>query len=120
MTDPLPQGAKIGILGGGQLGRMLSVAASRLGFSCHIYEPGANPPAAQVAATLTTAGYDDAEALQRFADSVDVITYEFENIPVASVAYLVSKGAVVRPGVKSLEVSQDRLSASLDLLITQT
>ena len=109
MTDPLPQGATIGILGGGQLGRMLSVAASRLGFSCHIYEPGANPPAAQVAATLTTAGYDDAEALQRFADSVDVITYEFENIPTEALDIL-EEQRVIRPGREALRVSQDRLT----------
>ncbi|MBL3702546.1 5-(carboxyamino)imidazole ribonucleotide synthase [Sulfitobacter sp. BDSS02] len=109
MTDPLPQGATIGIFGGGQLGRMLSVAASRLGFACHIYEPGANPPAAQVAARLTTAGYDDAEALQRFADSVDVITYEFENIPTEALDIL-EEQLVIRPGREALRVSQDRLT----------
>ena len=70
MTEPLAPGAAIGILGGGQLGRMLSVAASRLGLRCHIFEPGAAPPAGQVAERLTTAGYDDAEALARFAASV--------------------------------------------------
>ena len=74
MSNPLPQGAQIGILGGGQLGRMLSVAASRLGFLTHIYEPGANPPAAQVADQCTTASYADIEALRAFAESVDVIT----------------------------------------------
>ncbi|MFN7104816.1 MAG: 5-(carboxyamino)imidazole ribonucleotide synthase, partial [Pseudorhizobium sp.] len=86
MTDPqpLPPGATIGILGGGQLGRMLSVAASRLGFQCHIYEPGAAPPAGHVAARVTTAAYDDLDALRAFAQSVDVITYEFENVPAAS------------------------------------
>ena len=81
MSNTLPQGARIGILGGGQLGRMLSVAASRLGFRTHIYEPGANPPAAQVADECTMASYEDTEALHAFAQSVDVITYEFENIP---------------------------------------
>lgn len=109
MTDPLPQGATIGILGGGQLGRMLSVAASRLGFACHIYEPGANPPAAQVAAKLTTASYDDLEALRRFADSVDVITYEFENIPTEALDIL-EEHRVIRPGREALRVSQDRLT----------
>src|SRR6056297_2719673 len=80
MTETLPQGATIGILGGGQLGRMLSVAASRLGYKCHVYEPGA-APAGDVAATVTQGAYDDLDALARFAASVDLITYEFENIP---------------------------------------
>ena len=88
MTDTLPPGSIIGILGGGQLGRMLSVAASRLGFRCHVYEPGANPPAGHVADRVTTASYDDAAALRAFADSVDVITYEFENIPTAALDLL--------------------------------
>ncbi len=82
--NELPAGAVIGILGGGQLGRMLSVAASRLGYKTHIFEPAANPPAADVAHALTTAAYDDLPALRAFAASVDVITYEFENIPTAA------------------------------------
>ena len=69
MTDTLPPGSTIGILGGGQLGRMLSVAASRLGFRCHVYEPGANPPAGHVADRVTTASYDDAAALRAFAQA---------------------------------------------------
>ena len=77
----LPAGSTIGILGGGQLGRMLSVAAARLGMRCHIFEPGANPPAGDVAHAVTTAAYEDHAALSAFARSVDVITYEFENIP---------------------------------------
>ncbi len=81
MSNPLQTGATIGILGGGQLGRMLSVAASRLGFKTHIFEPGANPPAGHVADQVTTAPYDDLDALRAFAQSVDVVTYEFENIP---------------------------------------
>ena len=81
MSDALPTGSVIGILGGGQLGRMLSVAASRLGYRCHIFEPGAHPPAGHVAEQVTTASYDDHAALRAFADAVDVITYEFENIP---------------------------------------
>ena len=76
MIDPLKTGDTIGILGGGQLGRMLSVAASRLGFKTHIYEPGANPPAGDVAHRVTTAAYDDTAALTAFANSVDVITYD--------------------------------------------
>ncbi|OUS35033.1 5-(carboxyamino)imidazole ribonucleotide synthase [Rhodobacterales bacterium 56_14_T64] len=109
MTEPLNPGATIGILGGGQLGRMLSVAASRLGFVTHIYEPGANPPAGQVADRVTTAGYEDVDALTAFADSVDVITYEFENIPTAALDILESHRPI-RPGREALRVSQDRLT----------
>jgi 5-(carboxyamino)imidazole ribonucleotide synthase len=88
MTDRLAPGATIGILGGGQLGRMLSVAASRLGFKTHIFEPGANPPVGQVAQSVTTAPYEDEAALRAFAASVDVITYEFENIPTSALDIL--------------------------------
>ncbi len=109
MTDMLAPGAVIGILGGGQLGRMLSVAASRLGFITHIYEPGANPPAGQVADRVTTAAYDDAAALKAFADSVDVITYEFENIPTEALD-LLEAHRPIRPGREALRVSQDRLT----------
>lgn len=108
MNDPLPQGATIGILGGGQLGRMLSVAAARLGYRTHIYEPGA-APAADVAHALTTASYDDAEALRTFAESVDVITYEFENVPAKSLDLLESIRPI-RPNRRALAVSQDRLT----------
>ncbi len=109
MTEPLAPGATIGILGGGQLGRMLSVAASRLGFLTHIYEPGAAPPAGQVAHAVTTAGYDDAEALTRFARAVDVITYEFENIPTAALDVL-DPLRPISPGRDALRISQDRLT----------
>ena len=108
MSDVLHPGATIGILGGGQLGRMLSVAASRLGFRCHIYEPGALPPAGHVAAQVTTAGYDDRAALTAFAESVDVITYEFENIPTEALD-LLEDLRPIRPGREALRVSQDRL-----------
>ncbi len=108
MTEPLAPGAVIGILGGGQLGRMLSVAAARLGFRSHIYEPGINPPAGHVADRLTTAGYDDTKALTRFAQSVDVITFEFENIPTAALDMLQAHRPI-RPGREALRLSQDRL-----------
>lgn len=108
MNNPLPQGAVIGILGGGQLGRMLSVAAARLGFRSHIFEPGA-APAADVAHALTTASYDDADALRAFAQSVDVITYEFENVPAKSLDLLESIRPI-RPNRRALAVSQDRLT----------
>ncbi|WP_170444606.1 5-(carboxyamino)imidazole ribonucleotide synthase [Ruegeria arenilitoris] len=109
MNDPLQPGAVIGILGGGQLGRMLSMAAARLGFVTHIFEPGANPPAGQVAHRVTTAPYEDAEALAAFAQSVDVITYEFENIPTEALDILESHRPI-RPGREALRVSQDRLT----------
>ncbi|MFN4059540.1 MAG: 5-(carboxyamino)imidazole ribonucleotide synthase [Paracoccus hibiscisoli] len=98
----------IGILGGGQLGRMLSAAASRLGLRCHIYEPGA-APAGDVAWRVTTAPYEDEAALRAFADSVDVITYEFENVPTSALDLLESL-APIRPGRRALAVSQDRLT----------
>ncbi|MEO1306526.1 MAG: 5-(carboxyamino)imidazole ribonucleotide synthase [Pseudomonadota bacterium] len=107
MTDPLPPGSTIGILGGGQLGRMLSVAAARLGYVCHIFEPG-NAPAAQVAARHVMAGYDDVEALKAFANGVDVVTLEFENIPLQA-AETIAALRPLRPGVAALEASQDRL-----------
>lgn len=109
MTDPLPQGATIGILGGGQLGRMLSIAASRLGFKTHIFEPGANPPAGHVADQVTTAGYDDEDALRAFANAVDVVTYEFENIPTSALD-VIEAIRTIRPGREALRVSQDRLT----------
>ncbi len=108
MTDPLPLGGTIGILGGGQLGRMLSVAASRLGLRCHIFEPSDDPPAGHVAHQVTTASYDDSEALAAFAQSADVITYEFENVPADALDALESLTAI-RPGRKALATSQDRM-----------
>ena len=108
LSAPLAQGATIGILGGGQLGRMLSVAASRLGFRTHIYEPGAHPPAGDVAHLVTTAPYEDNDALFAFASTADVITYEFENIPTLTLDALEDR-APIRPGREALRVSQDRL-----------
>jgi 5-(carboxyamino)imidazole ribonucleotide synthase len=109
MTDRLKPGATIGILGGGQLGRMLSVAAARLGFRTHIFEPAASPPAADVAHTVTTASYDDAAALAAFAASVDVITYEFENIPTAALD-LLEATRPIRPNRRALATSQERIA----------
>ncbi|MFN3846404.1 MAG: 5-(carboxyamino)imidazole ribonucleotide synthase [Paracoccaceae bacterium] len=109
MTDVLRPGAIIGILGGGQLGRMLSVAASRLGMQCHIYEPVPMPPAGHVAARVTTASYHDLDALIAFAKSVDVITYEFENVPAASLDALEAIRPI-RPNRRALAVSQDRMA----------
>jgi 5-(carboxyamino)imidazole ribonucleotide synthase len=108
MSDRLAPGAVIGILGGGQLGRMLSMAAARLGFRCHIYEPGADCPASHVAWRTTTAPYEDADALRAFARSVDVVTYEFENVP-AEALDLIEAEVPIRPGRRALSISQDRL-----------
>lgn len=106
--DRLAPGSTIGILGGGQLGRMLAVAAAELGFDCVVYEPEADCPAGRVAARCITAAWDDQEALAAFADCVDVVTFEFENVPAPSLAFL-EKRAIIRPGLKSLQLTQDRL-----------
>jgi 5-(carboxyamino)imidazole ribonucleotide synthase len=101
----IPPGSTIGIIGGGQLGRMLSIAAAQLGYKCHIYDPHEWPCAADVAAHFTRADFDDRAALRDFAERVDVATYEFENLPVEPLALL---GDTLRPGLKSLAVAQDR------------
>lgn len=98
----------IGILGGGQLGRMLSVAAARLGLKTHIFEPAANPPAGHVADAVTCASYDDVAALRAFADAVDVITFEFENIPTTALDVLETLKPI-HPPRGALATSQDRL-----------
>src|SRR5687768_817500 len=95
----VPPGSTIGIVGGGQLGRMLAIAAAQLGYKCHIFDPHEDPPAAQVAAAFTRAAFDDRQALARFAASVDVATYEFENLAVEPLACL---GDKLRPGTRSL------------------
>lgn len=108
MTEPLPARSTIGIIGGGQLGRMLAMAAARLSFRTVILEPGADCPAAQVANRQIAADYDDIDALEELSEACDVITYEFENVPVSAAAHLT--GSVpVYPPPKALEVSQDRL-----------
>ncbi|OCW59350.1 5-(carboxyamino)imidazole ribonucleotide synthase [Hoeflea olei] len=104
----LPSGSTIGIIGGGQLGRMLAMAAARLGYRTIILEPDVNAPAGQVANSQIVAAYDDPEALDQLAMLCDVVTYEFENVPVAAVKALEAR-MPVRPGSKALEVAQDRL-----------
>ncbi|MBL4895087.1 MAG: 5-(carboxyamino)imidazole ribonucleotide synthase, partial [Emcibacter sp.] len=104
----LAPGAVIGILGGGQLGRMLAMAAAQLGFHTHIYCPDDRNPAEQVTDRLSRDDYDDEAALIRFAKAVDVVTYEFENIPVQSVEIL-RQHVPVFPSAQVLQVSQDRL-----------
>jgi 5-(carboxyamino)imidazole ribonucleotide synthase len=104
----LKPGATIGILGGGQLGRMLAHAAQRLGLKVHIYSPEKNSCAFDVVHAFTFAAYDDEQALGRFAGSVDVITYEFENVPAKTAAFLAKRKPVL-PDPRVLELTQDRL-----------
>ncbi len=108
-APPIKPGMIVGILGGGQLGRMLALAAAELGLSCHIYCPDPKSPAFAVAAVRTIAPYDDEAALTAFAAAVDVVTFEFENIPAATLRFLAERVAVL-PGPASLESSQDRLT----------
>ena len=108
-TAPLPPGATIGILGGGQLGRMLALAAAPLGLKVHVFEPGADCPAAQVADACTTAPYEDDAALRAFAAACDVVTYEFENVPTAALD-LIESIVSIRPNRRALAVSQDRIT----------
>ncbi|MCX8134921.1 MAG: 5-(carboxyamino)imidazole ribonucleotide synthase [Roseococcus sp.] len=106
---PLPLGATIGILGGGQLGRMSAMAAARLGYRTHVFAPEPDSPGMQVATAHTVAPYEDSEALRRFAASVDVVTFEFENVPAAALAALEGL-APCRPGLSVLATCQDRLA----------
>jgi 5-(carboxyamino)imidazole ribonucleotide synthase len=101
----LPPGSTIGILGGGQLGRMMALAAARIGYRCHILDPHEHPCAAEVSPRFTRAAFDDEDALRRFGDACDVVTYEFENLPVEPLRLL---GDKLRPGVRSLAIAQDR------------
>jgi 5-(carboxyamino)imidazole ribonucleotide synthase len=102
-------GATIGILGGGQLGRMLALAAARLGFKCHIFSPSPDSPAFDVVHRVTCADYTDTEALDRFAADVDVVTYEFENVPAETATFLAARVPVL-PDPKILATTQDRLA----------
>jgi len=105
----LPTGAVIGILGGGQLGRMLALAAARLGYQCHVYSPERDACAFQVVGRQTIAPYSDRRALRRFAQDCDVITYEFENVPSDTARWLAAHTPVL-PDPAVLESTQDRLN----------
>ena len=105
----VPPGSTIGIVGGGQLGRMLAMAAAQLGYKCHIYAPDEAPPAAEVAGRFTRGDYADEEALGRFGSSVDVATYEFENIAAGPLSALADHAPLFPPR-RALEIAQDRLS----------
>jgi 5-(carboxyamino)imidazole ribonucleotide synthase len=103
----LSPGACIGVIGGGQLGRMTALAAARLGYRCHVFTPEADSPAAQVTNRVTVADYDDLGALERFGQAVDVVTIEFENLPVEPLAML-SLRVPVHPSPAVLAICQDR------------
>lgn len=108
LSAPVPPGGTIGILGGGQLGRMLALAAARLGLKTHIYSPpNEDAPAFQVNDAQTSAAFDDKAALTKFAEACDVVTFEWENVPVATVEHI-TKTRAVYPNAKTLGVTQDR------------
>lgn len=104
----LPAGSTIGILGGGQLGRLLALAAARLGFDAAILTPEADSPASRVAAHTIVAAYEDPEALAALAALCQVVTFEFENVPATAVERLQALGAMVAPSARALAVAQDR------------
>jgi 5-(carboxyamino)imidazole ribonucleotide synthase len=106
--EPLAPGATIGILGGGQLGRMIALAAARLGFRTHVFCPDPASPAFDVASRRTDAAYEDEAALAAFAADVDVATYEFENVPAGTAAFLAAR-RTLRPDAAALRTTQDRL-----------
>jgi 5-(carboxyamino)imidazole ribonucleotide synthase len=103
----VPPGSTIGIVGGGQLGRMLAMAAAQLGYKCHIYAPDETPPAAEVSSHFTRGAWDDEEKLARFGRSVDVATYEFENISAGALSALAAEAPLFPPR-RALETAQDR------------
>ena len=109
LNKPVPPGGTIGIIGGGQLGRMLALAAARLGLKTAIYNDTADAPAFQVTETSVAASYEDLDVLGRFADACDAVTFEFENLPAHAIAHLADH-VPVRPGAHALAVTQDRLS----------
>lgn len=105
----LRPGSVIGILGGGQLGRMIALAAAELGLKAHVLCPDKDSPAFHVSAAHFCAAYDDFDALAQFAAGVDVVTYEFENVPLATAEFLAAR-VPLRPGAKALAITQDRLA----------
>lgn len=108
MNTPLLPGATIGILGSGQLGRMLALEARRMGYRVHVFSPEADSPTGQIADREVVAPYDDLDAVRGFARGVDVVTYEFENVPAATAA-TIAEQVPVRPDSRALQVSQNRI-----------
>jgi len=109
LPDALPPNSTIGIIGGGQLGRMSAMAAARLGYRCHILTPEPDSPASQVSAASTLGAYEDPDVLRRFAGAVDVITFEFENVSAEGLDLLASLRPV-HPSPAVLRISQDRVA----------
>jgi 5-(carboxyamino)imidazole ribonucleotide synthase len=109
LQKPVPPGGTIGIIGGGQLGRMLALAAARLGLKTCIYNDTADAPAFQVTQQAIAAPYDDLNMLAAFGDACDVVTFEFENLPAHAIAHL-AEHVAVRPGAEALAITQDRLT----------
>jgi 5-(carboxyamino)imidazole ribonucleotide synthase len=105
----IPPGSTVGVLGGGQLGRMFAMAARRLGYRVHTLAPEDDTPTGQIADVEINASYDDMDAVRAFAAAVDVVTFEFENVPAAAVAEA-EKHAIVRPNGRSLAIAQHRLA----------
>ena len=101
-------GSRLGIMGGGQIGRMLALAARRLGYRVHVFAPGGGSPAGAVADVEVGAGYDNEEAVRRFAKGVDVLTFEFENVPADTVRWA-AEHCVVRPDATALAIAQNRI-----------
>src|SRR5437660_5237831 len=109
MSRVIPPGSTIGVLGGGQLGRMFAMAARRLGYRVHTLAPDHDTPTGQIADVEINAAYDDLRAVRTFAQAVDVVTFEFENVSAAAVAEA-EKHAIVRPNGRSLGIAQHRLN----------
>jgi len=110
LSAPLPPGSVIGILGGGQLGRMMAMAAGRLGFDVAVLDPEPGAPAQRLAAHAITGAYDDPNALAQLAAVSDAVTFEFENVPAAAIEILQAQGATTAPGGRALAIAQDRLA----------
>src|SRR3954454_13318807 len=108
MSRVIPPGSTIGVLGGGQLGRMFAMAARRLGYRVHTLAPDHDTPTGQIADVEINASYDDLDAVQAFAKSVDVVTFEFENVSAAAAA-AAEAAAIVRPNGRSLAIAQHRI-----------
>src|SRR5437773_12204460 len=108
MSKPILPGATIGVLGGGQLGRMFAMAARRLGYRVHTFAPDHDTPTGQISDVEIQAPYEDLDAIRRFARAVDVVTFEFENVPAAAAA-VAEEEALVRPNGRSLHIAQHRI-----------
>src|SRR5947199_4278356 len=108
MTRVIAPGSTIGVLGGGQLGRMFAMAARRLGYRVHTLAPEHDTPTGQIADVEISASYDDLDAVRRFARGVDLVTFEFENVPAAAAA-AAEEHAIVRPNGRALHIAQHRI-----------